>query len=396
MLNIMNVARSLLYLFSLTICLVCCGNNDEPGLSDKEPDKEQTKDPDKEPDKEPDKDPTEDPDDSKPYFADTGNKYEPIDGKCFLFVGQDMGAIGGLSDYSDGYCDKFDTPAGITVYFSLVPETTGKGLFVKSNWGAGDCYADRQAHDDRFKDCMIAIGMAMVRQENNILSGKCDETLKRYGDWFKELAPRPVFLRIGYEFDGYDWNFYQKDSYKKVFCYVKDKLEAQGVDNVAYVWQSKGYGTSVAELEQWYPGDEYVDWCSYSHFGSPDLNMIAFAEKRRKPVFIAEATPILTSPGSISDECKTTNPTQATLMWDKWFTPFFKRIDSYDCIKAISYINVDWYNQRMWKSNPLFKVVDSRLQKSTMLTKKWNNEMEDARYIDLEDFQNHFPELCGK
>ena len=32
-------------------------------------------------------------------------KFEPEDGKCLLFVGQDMDAIGGLKAYSDGYCD---------------------------------------------------------------------------------------------------------------------------------------------------------------------------------------------------------------------------------------------------------------------------------------------------
>ena len=44
------------------------------------------------------------------------SKYEPEDGKCFVFIGQDLGAVGGLEQYNEGYCDHFQTPAGITVY----------------------------------------------------------------------------------------------------------------------------------------------------------------------------------------------------------------------------------------------------------------------------------------
>jgi hypothetical protein len=35
------------------------------------------------------------------------------------------------------------------------------------------------------------------------------------------------------------------------------------VKNVAYIWQSTGWVTSLDLLEYWYPGDEYVDWCAY-------------------------------------------------------------------------------------------------------------------------------------
>ncbi len=318
----------------------------------------------------------------------TNNKFEPEDGKCYIFIGQDMGAIGGLPDYNDGYCDSFETPAGITVYFSLKPSTSNNGLFEMANWGSGDCFADFQANSDRFKDCMIAVGMSMVHQEDNILSGKCDQTLKLYGDWFKSLAPRPIFLRIGYEFDGVDWNFYKKDSYKASYKYVKDKLDSLGVDNVAFVWQSRGYGTSRTQLAEWYPGDEYVDWCAYSHFGQPDMNMIEFAELRKKPVFIAEATPIFQTGPNSYDEGKTTIAHQAQKMWSQWFIPFFARIEAHPCVKAISYINVDWYTQPMWVNNPTFQKVDSRLQKSPLLKEKWEEKMADKRYINLKEMHN--------
>ncbi len=316
----------------------------------------------------------------------TLGKFEPEDGKCFIFIGQDMGAIGGLEEYNEGYCDTFETPAGITVYFGLKPETTNNGLYNKSNWGSGDCYADFQAKDSRFEQCMVAVGMSMVNQEENILAGKCDATLDLYAGWFESLAPRPVFLRVGYEFDGTDWNFYEQDSYKACYRYIKDYLDAKGVDNVAYVWQSVGYGTTVEELAMWYPGADYVDWCSYSHFGQPDTNMIKFAELRNKPVFIAEATPIFQTGETTYEEGKTTIPAQAEKMWSEWFTPLFERIEKYPSIKAISYINVDWYTQSMWIDNITFQQVDSRIQESPYLSEKWISEMADERYVNLKEY----------
>jgi beta-mannanase len=37
-----------------------------------------------------------------------------------------------------------------------------------------------------------------------------------------------------------------------------------GVNNVAYVWQSKGAGATRKELDDFYPGDDYVDWVAFS------------------------------------------------------------------------------------------------------------------------------------
>ena len=53
--------------------------------------------------------------------SDLRAKFEPADGECLFFIGQDLGAIGGLENYSDGYCDHFDIPAGFTVYTNFSP-----------------------------------------------------------------------------------------------------------------------------------------------------------------------------------------------------------------------------------------------------------------------------------
>ncbi|MDP5093019.1 MAG: glycosyl hydrolase, partial [Polaribacter sp.] len=192
---------------------------------------------------------------------------------------------------------------------------------------------------------------------------------------------RPVFLRIGYEFDGWDWNHYDKKNYLKAWKRIHAMFTKMEVDNVAFVWQSKGNGSDQKILEEWYPGDDLVDWCGYSYFENPDEEMLTFARKHQKPVFIAEATPILYN-GTQFYDTFLSNPEQAKKAWEDWFVPFINTLNNNkDVIKAFSYINVNWPAQPMWKANDLFKHVDSRIQKSELITKKWLEEITKPRYV---------------
>lgn len=157
------------------------------------------------------------------------------------------------------------------------------------------------------------------------------------------------------------------------------------VNNVALVWQSKGTGSDQKVLEQWYPGDELVDWCGYSYFGQPDQEMLTFARNHNKPVFIAEATPVREMDNLyFNSDLKDDNIDK--VIWDEWFEPFFKTIrDNQDVIKAFSYINVDWASQPMWITNPTFQKVDSRIQVSKYVSIKWKEEMEKPLYLNACD-----------
>ena len=56
-------------------------------------------------------------------------KFEPEEGKVLLFVGQELNAIGGLPEYTNGYMDHYDRPAGWTRNsarpFSAILQPTG-------------------------------------------------------------------------------------------------------------------------------------------------------------------------------------------------------------------------------------------------------------------------------
>ncbi len=99
-------------------------------------------------------------------------KFVPEDGKCIVFIGQDLQATGGLNDYHNGYTDYFKTPAGVTVYTNLSPggESFGyynkglDGIKNKANWGAGDIWADLYLRDSTYQNSAIAIGLSFVNQ----------------------------------------------------------------------------------------------------------------------------------------------------------------------------------------------------------------------------------------
>ncbi|MFK7907418.1 MAG: glycosyl hydrolase, partial [Chitinophagales bacterium] len=237
-----------------------------------------------------------------------------------------------------------------------------------------------------FENMALAIGLELVNHEGEIAAGELDSLVIALGTWMKNLGKRPVFLRIGYEFAG-SWNHYDREQYIAAYRRIKDTYDKMGLENVAYVWQSHGSDEPLDLLELWYPGDEYVDWCGYSFFASWDqANMIEFARKKGKPVFIAEATPTIAHPTlkgtGKTKETLLSNPEQAEEAWEKWFIPFFKTIhDNPEIVKAVSYINCHWKSHRMWVDNPTFQDVDARLQINKDIAEKWRKETGEERYL---------------
>lgn len=323
-------------------------------------------------------------------------KFEPEDGEVLLFVGQDLTALGAVEGYKDGYTDHFKAPAGVTMYTNLRTGDTSynytyrglDGLTSTDDWGAGPSNMQLLMEDEDYRHSALAIGLELVNHEEKVAAGEHDDLMIRLAGWLKSLGERPVFLRIGYEFDGHDWNHYNKEAYIKAYRRIKDICDILGVTNVAYVWQSVGWESSPEEYESWYPGDAYVDWCAFSAFSRFDeaTSMLEFARSKKKPVFIAEATPAISTP-TVKKDGKTketilAKPRQGEEAWEKWFLPVFQLIkENGDLIKALSYINYDWQAFPMWKENPTFKGIDSRLHTNTTIAKRWNKETSDSRYL---------------
>lgn len=321
-------------------------------------------------------------------------KFEPADGKVLLFVGQELDAIGGLEDFNDGYMDHFDPPAGFTMYTNFSPGAPSfghmrkglDGIWTDDNWGDSISNMSRQLADPDFAHLALAIGLEFVDHDSLVAAGAHDDLIIKLGEFIKGLGKRPVFLRIGYEFGG-AWNHYDRESYLTVFKKIRDMYEEMDIQNIAYVWQSHGWDEPMDYLESWYPGDEYVDWVAYSFFSRfEETNMIEFAKKHDKPLFIAEATPTISGPTTKTNgktlETKLDNPEQAAEALEKWFKPFFQTLNDHpETIKAISYINCNWKDHMMWRKNPTFQDVDARLQLSKELSAFWKKETSKAKYL---------------
>lgn len=284
-----------------------------------------------------------------------------------LFIGQDLGAVGGLENYKEGYVDAFGVPDGVTSYTSL-PSLAGLEAFA--NWGAGDVNAKEYVDCEAFKNAEIAIGLYIVGQTNAISKGLYDDSIKRLGEFIKNSG-RTVYLRIGYEFDG-AWNGYDPEEYIASFKRIVDVLKSDGVENFETVWQSSGNG-GAEYLIRWYPGDEYVDWMGYSYFDGAQAmigrGILKLAREHEKPVFIAEATPK-----------KDNLNGNAELIWKAWYEPFLKHLNkNKDVIGAISYINCNWNVQPMWFGQGW---GDSRIQVSEYITQKWQEEFLNSGLFD--------------
>ena len=357
-------------------------------------------------------------------------KFVPPDNKILMFIGQDSDMI---TEYVQTVSE--DNMEGVTLYTQLKsadPKETLLGVFSVANWNSGD--VDYGLTLNESPGAALAIGMAFDKcgapaHGANIANGEYDDAIVIMNDYFKSIAPRKVFLRFGYEFDG-PWNCYDPETYKAAFRYVAEAIDAAGVENVTMVWQSAAWpDASVAGdrahlydhtkegfLDMWYPGDDVVDWVSMSifyrdlsqwNYTPPDTParsqdaILDFARARGKPVMVAESAPqgyrlnVLTH--SPIQENKQT-PMTAEQIWDAWFVPYFDYIyANKDVIRSVAYINAAWETQGMWVCEPGIPAGqpgcnsgnwgDTRVQANDYIKAQWlkhvNNE---EHWIQTSDY----------
>ncbi len=324
-------------------------------------------------------------------------KFEPADGEVILFVGQEPESIGGTDLYHDGYFDHYPPAGGFTQYTDFLSGHKGfnftykglSGLTEFDDWGDGPENMSITVSDSTFKNSCLAIGLDISQGHDSITAaGGHDDLIYQLGDWLKGLGNRPVFLRIGYEFDGFDWNHYKKEFYIPAWKRIKTKLDSMGVNNTAFVWQSKGAGATREIMNEFYPGDEYVDWVAYSYFIPADSSnpMMQFARDHKKPLMIAESSTVFLDSNNICKPLDLTKQADAEWAWRDWFMPYFRTIKrNRDVIKAIHYINAPWKTRLMWKDNPYFKNIDARITKNDSLKIWWLNETSQNMYLKASD-----------
>ncbi len=347
------------------------------------------------------------------------------DAPRLLIVGQDLGAIRGymasdccpLPDGLTAYVDFYDILTDED-FGGLGIDASGAPVDLEFDWGAGPVSAWKTAAE--FGVDGLAIGLSLTENEHpgkldGLAQGEFDEEIRQLATFFG-MIEGPVYLRIGYEFDG-AWNQGYEDAqrYQAVYRRIVDVLRAEDSDNVEYVWQG---AAAVADevldkrhedIRQWYPGDDYVDWMAFSWFMNPRetiqvdsdyeppttlqlaTEVLHFARERGKPVMIAEAAPqamdlnerFMADHSPIWDGPAGENRVEMSddEIWDHWFGPLFELLnDNRDVIYALAYINADWDSQAMW--GPPYASGfwgDTRLEVNEAITQRFSRAIEEWR-----------------
>ncbi|MBN1482595.1 hypothetical protein EH223_11165 [candidate division KSB1 bacterium] len=284
--------------------------------------------------------------------VESGPMFEPPDGECLFILGQADNAS------MEAYMNKLrkdPAPAGFAYYTSLSDGAVQKDM------------PRYKAFLDKYPNTVLQLAIWTGERQwgnpgyylDDIVRGRYDQNINALAAACKSFG-KPVFIRFGYEFDGWH-NAYPPDKYIAAYRYFVNKMRDLNVENVAYVWHSWGaapyYGDDdfpqyypplpngqKKTHELWYPGDDYVDWLALSVFGIGwgDLStndvvqwLITFAENHDKPVMLAEAAAIKTS------DRRDTNWVIPNI---NWFQHVFALCED-EAVKAFTYINVDWEEQ---------------------------------------------------
>jgi hypothetical protein len=286
----------------------------------------------------------------------------------------------GFKDYSDLFDDE-RKPLLLMTYIGLLHDVA-----VVQDWGAKLKATLEQIGDPAI---IPQIGLELKGNDgtpgdDDVAAGLGDDNIDAFADAVEALG-RPVFIRIGYEFEG-SWNGYQPLTFKEAWIRITQKLRDRGLP-VATVWcsagGSAGWRSSDALLE-YYPGDRFVDWFgidifSREEFGTRALgNFLDLANLHMKPVMIGESTPRYV--GVLDGEAD----------WEAWFRPYFDLLKARPEIKATAYINWEWdyWAKELGFSDVWVNWGDARLEKNTFVRENFLREMADPIYFHTRDYQS--------
>ena len=284
--------------------------------------------------------------------ADYGQRLEPV-GQILHGAGQDANAF---RQYWN-VMDEGEKPLVYMYYENL----SGIG----TNW-ARTLRGRLRPYQDQM--IVIQFGLELVGLEGAILAGFHDDDIEDWLDGIEDLG-LPVYVRLGYEFNGLAWNGYLPDSYKAVFIYLTEKIRTRDLD-IATVWNYVPNPTQPTGFMEYYPGDAYVDWWSINFFEPSQITntlteaYLDSAAVHNRPVLIGESTP------------KDVGVLDGQADWDAWFAPFFALLASEPGLKVTGYINWDWSQYPQWST-----WGDARLQENEVVRRLFSDQLDDPIYL---------------
>ncbi len=327
-----------------------------------------------------------------------GAKFEPAAGRALHGWGQishgwntdHPGAAGDQQDYYD-YVDAVGNyPPAIASFYIHPQREDGQQQL--------DGFIQRYRAFAAEKSWHIA-QIAYDFDPTATLAGKGDAQLEQFFRAIEEIG-RPVFLRIGWEFN--NRGHFEPEAYRNGFRYIVDKMRELKVNNVATLWHA-----SVPDLNEltgmpilsphpymdFYPGDDYVDWWSISSFNSAgfrspgSLEFYQNAASRRKPVFIGESAPWFGEAVN-GFNFRDPNSLEESL---SWFTPFFELFSDYPHIKGMNVIILDWQRWNWIWPHITGGFNNTRLDLWPELPAKYQEFLAEPRFIHADEARELYP-----
>jgi hypothetical protein len=145
-----------------------------------------------------------------------------------------------------------------------------------------------------------------------INNGSSDANIRSVARKLKGMK-RPILLRWGWEMNGdwFEWSGPQNGgpaNYVKAYKRIHRIFGEVGANNIAWVWSpnwNSSPNTSANKVQNYYPGDAYVDWVGisgYNFYGeSPStlFNPITKLYGGRKPIILTETAAVKNKAGWI-------------------------------------------------------------------------------------------------
>ncbi len=153
--------------------------------------------------------------------------YTPDVDRVVLVIGQNVESV---TNYTSTLGH---VPGGIMSYTSTA---NVEGLTTSASYGAGLIHAQHFVTNPNYSNTVIQMGLYLNGDLVNITNGTRNANITTIGNWIKNTG-RPVYLRIGYEFDN-PGNALPPDQYVAAYRYLVDRFRTAGVTNAAYVWNS--------------------------------------------------------------------------------------------------------------------------------------------------------------
>ncbi len=303
-------------------------------------------------------------------YAFEGARFVPPEGRTLLVLGQ---TLGGIDEHVESFPDQ-PIPGGWAAYWGI-PSMDGVDSTATNETGSSH---NHQELVERFPNTVLQSGLWMVGTwdvARRTADGEFDQVVRDFSTWAKTTG-RPIYLRIGYEFDG-PHNELEPADYIAAYRRIVDVTREEDVENVAFVWHSYAAPPfGGRDISAWWPGTDYVDWVAVSLFAqgysrTPNRFVDAvfqLARDEAKPVMIAEASPI----NGIG--------AAGTAAWDTWFANVFSLAYARN-VKAISIINENWERFTV----PGVDWSDARLQNNALISEAFFAETNQDRYLKQSD-----------